>query len=369
MHRLERKGLLDRAVEFLPTDKQIAAMRVEKRGFMRPELAVLLAYAKIALYNDLIASDLPDLPYFERDLMRYFPEGMQQTYAADIRAHRLKREIIATVVTNSLINRTGIAFLHALAEDTGRETPDITRAYVIARDAFGLRELWHAIESLDGAVDYAVQVEMFAEITRFLERVLPWLLGNLPNPLDIDEVMVRYGKRMQDFITHIDQMASADLRQDIAARTEPRVARGVPAALAARIASLDVLACAPDVVNVALSSGLPVKAVGEIYFLLGERLDLDWLRGAARSGSDAGHWDRLAMKALIASLYDAQRRGTLAVIAGMKKGEKADAALARWWTAQEKGIQRYERLIRDLKSSDTRNLATLVVALQSILAI
>ena len=103
--------------------------------------------------------------------------------------------------------------------------------------------------------------------------------------------------------------------------------------------------------------------------LFGERLDLDWLRGAARTGADSGHWDRLAMKALIASLYDAQRRGTVAVIASMKKGETPEAALARWWAAQEKGILRYERLIRDLKSSDTRNLATLVVALQSILAI
>ena len=369
MHRLERKGLLDRAVEFLPTDKQIAAMRVEKRGFMRPELAVLLAYAKIALYNDLIASDLPDLPYFERDLMRYFPEAMQKKYAADIRAHRLKREIIATVVTNSLINRTGIAFLHALAEDTGRETPDITRAYVIARDAFGLRDLWYAIESLDGTVDYTVQVEMFAEINRFLERVLPWLLNNLPNPLDIDEVIPRYAKLVQDFIAHIDVMASADIRRDIAERTEPLTARCVPAALASRMALLEVMGSAPDVLSVAVETSLPVKAVGEIYFLMGERLDLDWLRGAARAGTDAGHWDRLAMKALIASLYDAQRRGTLAVIAGMKKGEKADAALARWWEANEKGIQRFERLIRDLKSSDTRNLATLVVALQSILAI
>ncbi len=369
MHRLERKGLLDRAVEFLPTDKQIAAMRVEKRGFMRPELAVLLAYAKIALYNDLIASDLPDLPYFERDLMRYFPEAMQEAYAADIRAHRLKREIIATVVTNSLINRTGIAFLHALAEDTGRETPDITRAYVIARDAFGLRELWHAIESLDGAVEYMVQVEMFAEINRFLERVLPWLLNNLSSPLDIDDVIARYGELVETFLAHTGTMVSAEIRQEMQERTAPLVTRGVPAALASRIASLDVLASAPDVVNVALSSMLPVKTVGEIYFLLGERLELDWLRGAARAGTDAGHWDRLAMKALIASLYDAQRRGTLAVIAGMKKGEKADAALERWWSAQEKGIQRYERLIRDLKSSDTRNLATLVVALQSILVI
>ena len=369
MHRLERKGLLDRAVEFLPTDKQVAAMRVEKRGFTRPELAVLLAYAKIALYNDLIASDLPDLAYFERDLLRYFPEAMVQNYTSDLRAHRLKREIVATVVTNSLINRTGIAFLHGLAEDTGRETPDITRAYVVARDAFGLRQVWHDIESLDGTVDYTVQVDMFAEVNRFLERILPWLLTNLPTPLDIEDVMRHYGPAIADFAGHIDAMASAETREEIAARAAPLRERGVPAALANRIASLDVQASAPDVVSVAVASKLPVRTVGEIYFLLGERLDLDWLRGAARSGADGGHWDRLAMKALIASLYDAQRRGTLAVIASMKKGEKAEAALARWWAAQEKGIQRYERLMRDLKSSDTRNLATLVVALQSILAI
>ena len=210
---------------------------------------------------------------------------------------------------------------------------------------------------------------MFAEVTRFLERVLPWLLNNLPSPLDIDDVITRQGKLIQDFITHLDRFAAEDIRRDIAARAEPLTARGVPEALATRIAALEVMGSSPDVVSVAVNTALPVKTVGEIYFLLGERLDLDWLRGAARTGADGGHWDRLAMKALIASLYDAQRRGTVAVIASMKKGEPPDDALARWWAAQEKGILRYERLIRDLKSSDTRNLATLVVALQSILAI
>lgn len=369
MRRLERKGMLDRKVEFLPTDKQIATMRAEKRGFSRPELAVLLAYAKIALYNDLIASEVPDIAYFERDLLRYFPDSMVTSYGEDIRSHRLKREIIATVATNSLVNRTGIAFLHALAEDTGRETPDITRAYVIARDAFGLRELWRAIEALDGQVPFRVQVEMFAQINRFLERVLPWMLNNLAAPLDIDDVMARYAGPIAEFGKEVASMGLPALQQELEAIRQPLIAEAVPAKLAQQIAALDVMACAPDVVTVALESKLPLRVIGSIYFLLGERLELDWLRGAANTSPTDSHWDRLAGKALISSLYDAQRRGTLAVIANMKKSEPVEAALERWWIANEKGIQRYVRLIHDLKASETRNLATLVVALQQILAI
>ncbi|MBY0355960.1 MAG: NAD-glutamate dehydrogenase [Rickettsiales bacterium] len=369
MQRLERKGLLDRTVEFLPNDKQIAAMRVEKRGFTRPELAVMLSYAKIALYNDLIASDVPDLAYFERELLRYFPEAMLKTYATEIRSHRLRREIIATVITNSLINRTGIAFLHALAEDTGRETPDITRAYVVARDAFGLRDTWMAIEALDGKVDYLAQVEMFAEVNRFLERVLPWLLNNLPSPLNIEEVMGQYGKLIQEFECQVEDAATSDIRAEIAQRSEPLIARDVPVTLARRIATLEIMACAPDVVSVALNAKTSVRVVGDIYFQLGEKLDLDWLRSAARASNAESHWDRLAIKALVASLYDAQRRGTQAVLAEKKKNESVDQAMTRWWEANSKGIQRYERLMRDIKATDTRNLATLVVSLQSILAI
>src|SRR5262249_3599540 len=144
------------------------------QGLTRPELAVLLAYAKMSLYDELLPSDLPDDPQLLDDLEKYFPEPLRRHYGAALAGHRLRREIIAAVVTNSLVNRVGPTFVHVMKERVGVGAAPIARAYAITRGAFRLRELWSAIEALDNRVPAEQQTAMLIEISRLAEAATLW---------------------------------------------------------------------------------------------------------------------------------------------------------------------------------------------------
>src|SRR5262249_36956509 len=164
IRELERAGRLDRALEFLPDDETLAARAASRRGLSRPELAILLAYSKMSLDHDLLASDVPDQPELAGDLRDYFPPALRERFAAQIAAHPLRREIVATVVTNDLINRAGLTFIHDMRAHTGRAAPEVARAYRIVRSAFDLPALWSAIEALDNVVPAALQTEILLDI-------------------------------------------------------------------------------------------------------------------------------------------------------------------------------------------------------------
>jgi glutamate dehydrogenase len=358
MHTLERTGLLDRAIEYLPTDKQVAEMKAQKRGLSRPEIAVLLAYSKMELYRQLLESSLPDEPYFLSDLKRYFPKAMQGSYEKAIASHRLKREIVATVMTNSLVNRAGITFYFDIAEDTGASARDVAAAYALARDAFGLRELWNEIEALASAVPVPVQVEMHVAAGRFLERATVWLLRNLPQPLD----MAAFER---DMAPHIAEVARNQdkMRSDTIGREQDKLAgrlvtQGVPDRLADRIAALEAMASALDIITVARQLKHPVAATGTEFFEMGARLNLFWLRLSAESIHASSHWEKLALQALIGSLGDEHRRIAAAAI-------KAGGAKP-WLAAHEPALAAYDAFIADLKAGDAFDAARLMVALKQV---
>ena len=185
MRDLERAGRLDRRLEFLPDEEALAARRAAGRGLTRPELAVLLAYAKISLHQDLVASDLPDDPQLVHDLELYFPPPLRREFGDEIGRHRLRREIIATHVTNSMVNRVGPTFVTRMTEATGAPPTDVARAYTISRDAFELRRVWSAIEALDGQVPATLQMRMILEAGKLVERTTLWFLRQARHRLDV----------------------------------------------------------------------------------------------------------------------------------------------------------------------------------------
>ena len=192
MRSLEKAGLLSRRIEYLPDDETIDERMKRRQGLSRPELAILLSYAKIALYDELLGSDLPDEPDLAADLTNYFPTPLRKKYDKQIKEHRLRREIVATVLTNSLINRVGISFVHEVAEKTGMASPDIARAYVASRDAFDMRSRWAEIEALDNKVPAETQYRMLIECGRLVERGAVWLLRHVEAPMDISDAVDRY---------------------------------------------------------------------------------------------------------------------------------------------------------------------------------
>ena len=354
MHRFESRGELDRVVEFLPSDKQLAERKHEGKGLTRPELAVLLAYSKMVLFADLVKSTLPDDAYFADSLIDYFPPAMQEDFAAEIKKHTLKREIIATVVTNDIVNRIGITFVHSLAEDSGLSTADVARAFAAANEMFNLKSLWEKIEALDGKVDVNLQVDLFQNLKVFAKRATSWFLRNAPHPLDVTGIIKEFSAGIRNYASSYEAMISETIAESTKERTASLTSHKVPAELAAEIALLDIMASAPDVVIVSNESKGKIAKVGELYYQLGAMLRLDWLRSQASKVVITSHWEGLAVSSIVGSLFDEQRRLTASVA---EKGKVED-----WKSEHTADIERFIAFMDDLKASEAITLPKLIIA-------
>jgi len=352
---LERAGKLKRRIEFLPGEEELAERMADHQGLTRPELAVLLAYAKITLYDDLLASDLPDDPFMADDLKRYFPEPLRERFADAISGHRLRREIVATSVTNSLVNRVGPVFVKEMMEKTGMGPADVARAYTIVRDAFGLRALWTAVEDLDTLVPASAQTAMLIETIVLMERAVAWFLTTCAQPLDIAAETAAFRPGIEALAADLDAILDAEEAARLAARALAYTAEGVPDDLARRIAALPVLAAAPDLVRIAARTGRAVEGVAAVYFLLGRRFGLEWLRDKATSVKADNHWQKQATAALVDDLFAHQTQLTVRVLDAAGDPES--------WIAQRRPVvERIEQLLTELRTQPAVDLAMLAVA-------
>jgi glutamate dehydrogenase len=367
MRGLERAGRLNRAVEFLPGTSEIARREAAGQGLTRPELAVLLAYAKTTLNDELLPSDLPDDPQLLDDLLRYFPAPLQASYKAEIAKHRLRREIIATVVTNSLVNRAGPAFVFMMKENTGMAAPAIARAYAITRGVFGLRDIWGAIEALDNKAPAATQAEMLIETTRLAESGTSWFLRNGEHPLDIAANIAAFAPGIKALLAAKGIVSPQD-RSAIDARAKAFAGQGAPADLAELVATLRYLAPCLDVVRIAKAAKQPVESVGRAYFAAGDRLGLEWLRGSALALAAESHWQRLAISAVIEDLFAQQRDLATRMLRDRKGNGKFDGPelVADWLDGRAAVTSRLEGLLGELRQSGTVDLAMLTVASREI---
>jgi len=358
MRDLERSGRLDRALEFLPDDESIAARAAQRRGLVRPELAVLLAYAKMALYGELLASDLPDAVELEGELRSYFPAALRDRLAAQIAAHPLHREITATVVTNDLVNRAGMTFVDEMKTRTGRTAPEAARAYTIVRDVFDLRPLWTEIEALDNKLTAAAQIDMLLEIIGLIEHAAAWLLRN--RRLDLGREIARLAPRARSLATSLADLLPKRDASLVAERAQRFSEAGVPETLAGRIAALTFLACALDIGELAERSTQPLDRTARIYYGVGAQFALDEMRAAAGRLPTRTPWQRLAAEAMIDDLYALQADMAARVLAS-DCAAKPDPLVA-WSEANVNSLAPAEALARELRAATAPDLAMLVVA-------
>jgi glutamate dehydrogenase len=351
MRALEKIGLLDRSIEFLPADSQLAERQAAERGLTRPELAVLLAYSKMALYNDLLPSDLPDDAVLVADLESYFPDELKKRFKTEIGRHKLKREIIATVVTNAMVNRAGQAFVSTLADKTGSAWPEIARAYLIARDAFGLGPMWEQVQALDLKVPAEVQTRMHRSMRRLSERASLWFLNNGKHPLKIAEALGEFRPGIEALTKGLSQALAEGDRAELDQQAKALADAGVPPDLARAIAQLDWLAAAPDIVRL---GGDPL-AVARVYYALGQRLGLDWLKGQAAQLKPQTDWQRQAAAAVLDDLYGHQ--ATLARRVLADSGE-----LGKWVEGRKPAVDRIDQVLTEMRAAPAVDLAMLAVA-------
>ena len=369
MRTLEKAGQLNRRIEYLPDDEEVLDRLRRGEGLTRAEIAVLLSYSKLVLYDQLLESNLPDDPCFADDLAAYFPKPLRQPYAPQIARHRLRREIVVTVVSNDLINRVGINFVHEVREKTGMPPEEVVKGYVIAREIFGMRALWQEIEALDNRVPAALQARMLVECGRLIERETVWFLREIGIPLDIAGEIGRFGEGVGTLAERIESLLSPADREALDLRAQQFVAEGAPQALARRIASLPLLAPVCDVVRIAATLQLPVERVAEAYFKIGERFGFDWLRRSAGSLPTDTAWDKLAVSAIVDDFYGHQSELTTRVLNGGATGKAArkgadatDTVIATWSAGREPLVARTEQLLEELKASGTPDFAMLAVA-------
>ena len=369
MRMLERAGRLNREVEFLPDDEALDERQAAKQGFTRPEIAVLMPHLKIWLYDELLKSDLPDDPTLFEDLVRYFPTPLQKTFHDAIGAHRLRREIIATNVTNSMINRVGGSYVTQLMEKTGMTATDIAGAYIIARDVFALRQAWTAIEGLDNAVPAQVQTAMLVEANRLIERGTLWFLRNADRPLDIGANVAVFSADVATLAAGLEGILPDHYRADLRARADVYGEAGVPQALALRMAGMVNLASGCEIVRLAGTHAASVLAVAELYFAVGAHFHIGRLRAAAETLEAETHWRQMAVAALIDDLFANQGALTSQILEAARPGAAAPAAIALWAARRGAAVERTLALLSEVWSADSIDFSMLSVASRRLQAL
>ena len=361
---LERSGELDRELENLPTDEEFEERMAKGRGLTRPELSMVLSYSKIWLYNQLIASDVPEDRYLSNELERYFPDALLRRYGDLLSSHPLKREIIATATTNSLINRIGPVFPLRAIEDTGAGVGAIARAYAIARESAAMRELWGEIEALDNRAPATVQYDMHYQTTRFLRHATYWVLAHRRD-LDVEKTVTQLKPGLAELARGASGLIGGRLGARIAANFARLKEGGVPERLAQRVATLELLYSGLDIVDVAQGRRLPINEVARAYLHLGQLLEIDWLRQQIESLTGEGHWQAVARNTLRENLYSMQRGLTDAALRNRPRGDAVRATDA-WLATRKREVDALRRIVGEMESNQSTDFATLSVGLQSV---
>ena len=366
---LEREGDLDRGFEFLPDEEALREREAAGLGLTRPELAVLLSYAKLALYDDILASDIPDDPSLIRDLPNYFPAPLRDRFGDLILRHRLRREISATYVANTMINRAGPTFAREVAETAGAAPDEVAKAYLISRTVFRLSRLWREIEALDNKASAAVQTRLNLDIARLLRRSTIWLLKNGPKPLAIAPTIERFESGIGALAERLADLIPEETGAEIERASRRAADAGVPMPLAREVASLDALYSGCDIVTIATDAGRRVEDVARVYFAAGHRVGLDWLRRRAAALTAETEWQSRAAASIVDDLYQQQSALTVRIVESMGRGRDVPAAAERWWKTNERAVARAESVVAELRVAGSVDLAMLSVAGREIRAL
>jgi len=362
---LEKGGRLNRALEFLPGDEEIAERRTKKIGLTAPERAVLLAYSKIWLYDEFLDSDLPEDPWIATALGRYFPQTLREAYAGVMGRHPLRREIIATHVVNSMVNRVGSTFVHRLMETTGAKPAEIVRAYLLTREIFGYVPLWQSIEALDNKVADSIQSDMLIEAGRLIVRATSWFLRSRRLAEPMEETIERFRRGADALYDHLLQLLDPQARSQLDVNAVRWAQGGVPQEIALEVASLDTLFAALDIIEIAQAAKRPVAVVAGVYFQLSAKLGLAWLRDRIGKLPSDSHWQTLAKGSMRDDLAGLQRTLAGNVLAN-GPDDDAGSLVAAWESRSREPMERAARLLGELRAASAPDLAMLSVGLREL---
>ncbi|MDO3702186.1 NAD-glutamate dehydrogenase [Micromonospora sp. C28SCA-DRY-2] len=360
---LERSGALDRALEALPPDEELAVR--SESGLTAPEFAVLLAYVKIVLEKEILNEGLADEDWTTEVLVNYFPTPMRERFADRMGRHRLRRDIVTTVLVNEAINRGGISFVFRVVEETAASAADVIRAYVVVREVFGLGALWDAVEALDNKVAPELQTSVYLDTRRLLDRAVRWLVTNRRSPIDVPAEIARLRDGVARLLPGLENLFYGSEREAIAAHIDSMTERGLPRDLAEQATRLMYSFGLLDVVETAASSGRDVGEVASVYFVLSDRFRVDSLLSKISLLPREDRWQTLARMALRYDLYAALAALTAEVLDSTPDSLPPHERVLQWEQSNATSIHRAERAMGEFDESRA-DLAALSVLLRQI---
>ena len=357
LDQLEREGWLDRALEFLPTDKQLAERQSAGAGLQTPEFAVLIAYTKNVNVGEVLRTDLPDSPMLEPDLVNYFPTALRDRYRPLILRHRLRREIAATQLVNQMVNLSGISYDHRMTEDTGASVTDVTRAWFLAREVLGFHQWWDEINELKG-VELDHQLELFLDCRRTAERCSLWFLRHRRPPLDLATEIERFRDPIRELATDFVSCLKGPMRSAVTKMTRTRRGQGFGDHLAERSAVWRLLHTTFDMIELAERSSVRPAQAATAYWSVFDRLELMWLWDGIGALSRADRWQTQARGSL--------RDDLMSALAELAENALEHGSVDAWLTANERSVQRTVGLLTEIRRGDHLDITNLSVALRQL---
>ncbi|WP_100641451.1 NAD-glutamate dehydrogenase [Alteromonas facilis] len=367
IHGLEREGALNRELEFIPNDEEVSDRLAQDRGFTRPELSVLIAYGKMVLKDQLNTPDITENPYYDRLLVNAFPLVLRKKFAKQMQNHPLRREIIATKLTNEIVNDMGLNYMFRIQEETGATVAEVAIAYSIVKSIFGIGDLWQAIEQLDNKVPADVQLGMLEQARRTIRRASRWYLRHGNMGLGIEEAIAQYSDVYKDLRENLPEYLVPEEYKQVEHAAEKLIGQGVPEDIARSVASFSNMFCALDLAQIAQTDKRGNAIAAKLYYQLGSELELHWFLEQINNQSVSNHWQALARASYREELDWQQRSITNSLLMNAPNEKKAEVILQQWMDANEVLLQRWYHMMSEFKTSTTHDFAKFSVALRELM--
>ncbi|RLV60039.1 NAD-glutamate dehydrogenase [Parashewanella curva] len=366
IHYLEKEGKLDRALEFLPTEDELSERLAAGKSLTRPELSVLVAYAKMVLKEQLVTPEITEDELLSKLLVAYFPKKLQEQYTEKMTAHPLRGEIIATSLANELVNNMGLNFVQRMQDETGASVAEIGICYTIASEAFGLNELIKQIDELNFVVPAIVQGEMLHQLRRNLRRACRWFLRHRNRSQSIQQTIEFFKPVVDDLRANINNYMTEAEVKELSDDVDALMTENVPVEVAKNIAYLSTVFSGLDIAQIADNNDKPLALICETYFRLGARLELHWFLVQITNQPVTNHWQALARAAYREELDWQQRSLTNAVLLGCDQECEAETIITAWIDGHQKLLERWNHMLADFKSSQGHEFAKFSVALREL---
>jgi len=366
MRHLEAGGIMNRKLENLPTDKQITDRIAKNQGLTRPELSILLSYSKLTYKNALLEASSLTEECFDALLLGYFPHLIRERYADEILQHPLRKEIIATILSNQIANNIGIGFGYRIREETGTTLEDIAKAYVVCVEVFDLYDTWRKLERLDNVVHEQDRYEIFQTVSGLLERSISWLLRNQPSDFSVSHVIERYKTETRILEQVISNAIIGKSRKNYLATKRSFIRYRLPAALAQELVDKTTLASAFDIIEVKTKLYSDSENVARLFYALSERLQLHWIRDAISQTIVRNHWNHLAILNLRNDLHANQHNLTELVLQIVDNKRHTNKAMSIWEAQHSEALQRYDSILNEFSAMRSCDFPTISVAVSEV---